>query len=135
MLTINVAGKIMRTWGKPGKHLAFVRHSTRHPEGRGELQVGVLEGLQMVVTHGEIRGQACAPPPCPAGGDSCFLRADSCGGPPRSQDLSGSGRVGAGGKGWMVALGTDVGLDSSASVPGTPGDCFTFRKGRPGALN
>ena len=42
---------------------------------------------------------------------------------------------GAGGKGWMVALGTDVGLDSSASVPGTPGDCFTFRKGRPGALN
>ena len=60
----------MRTWGKPGKHLAFVRHSTRHPEGRGELQVGVLEGLQMVVTHGEIRGQACAPPPCPAGGDS-----------------------------------------------------------------
>lgn len=117
-LTINVAGKIMRTWGKPGKHLAFVRHST----GR------VLGALQTVVTYGEIRGQACAPPPCPAGGDGCFLRAASWWVPPGSQDLGGSGP----GR-WRE--GPDGGLDGSASAPGTAGDCLMVRKGRPGALN
>ena len=121
-LTINVAGKMMRTWGKPGKHLAFVRHSTGHPEGRG--------ALQTVVTHGEIRGQACAPPPCPAGGDGCFLRAASCGGPPGTRTSAGPGGWGLeGGAGWWPwgrqsprqCLSTGAGQGLSHGQKGPPG--------------
>ena len=69
-----------------------MRHSSGNPEGSGELR-GVLGALQTAVTHGEIRGQACVPPPPrPAGGDGCFLRAASGeGGLPEARTSAGPG--------------------------------------------